>query len=689
MIMSRYSRLACVALGLAALVPACSKSEPYYLLVKVSLDANLPQEPDSVRLTATQNETEFKRATLSWSLAKEGVLEVGLALPSDTTHPVVVTGVAYLGIQPVGQGTATFDVKVIKQGQKSDPIPLVIYPLSGTGGDGGVPDAAMDATGGSDGAGSDATGSTDGSGTDASATGGTDGAPAADAPDGQGADSAPDAPFTGQDAAFTGVFDASSNDGPVADGPSDDAADGAGRQWSTPLNVQNYAGGGYPTPSVAVSPATGDAVVVWVDESHGIQAVHYGAATDTWAASPATLESRGTPLSVQAAFDGSHYVVVWAQNDQTQSPSVLGVWASYSSNGTTWNPPVLLAAADRTNADYGDVRLAMNRAGQGWVVWDETIRSSMSSSDPESVYAVFLDKTKASARVSVKAGATNGEARYRQPRVAIDGSGNGLVVWTELDPNSALGNDSTWAAALADGTPTLPQLIESYDANITWGADVAMNADGQGVAIWAETRLSAGYTVADVLARRYSVTKGWDPEPPWLYAANYSGNLSVDENRLGRVGIAWSQPATLNDYQAMFSTQTVGGSWSTSQLEIDDLAPGYTATDIEPQVRTALDSGDFLMAWRKRVDGSTFAPHFRWRRNGTWGVESEVGRIDNLYTSDLHIGVADDGRAVAAWTYYHCSYDSLHPDECSDAPLSSLPASTKAAIATLFVSAYK
>jgi hypothetical protein len=133
----------------------------------------------------------------------------------------------------------------------------------------------------------------------------------------------------------------------------------------------------------------------------------------------------------------------------------------------------------------------------------------------------------------------------------------------------------------------------------------------------------------------------------------------------------------------------VGGAWSTANIESDDLAPAYTTTDIEPQVRTAFTTGDVLMAWRKRVDGSTFAPHFRWRRNGTWGVESEVGRIDNLYTSDLHIGVADDGRAVAAWTYYHCSYDSLHPDECSDAPLSSLPASTKAAIATLFVSAYK
>jgi hypothetical protein len=51
--------------------------------------------------------------------------------------------------------------------------------------------------------------------------------------------------------------------------------------------------------------------------------------------------------------------------------------------------------------------------------------------------------------------------------------------------------------------------------------------------------------------------------------------------------------------------------------------------------------------------------------------------------------VADDGRSVAAWTYYHCYYDTNHPDRCADAPLASLPASTKAAIANLFVAVYK
>jgi hypothetical protein len=330
--------------------------------------------------------------------------------------------------------------------------------------------------------------------------------------------------------------------------------------------------------------------------------------------------------------------------------------------------------------------LAVNRAGQAWVVWDQTISPVSSNTDPESVYAVYLTGTAAKPAVVVIASETNGSALGRYPRVAIDGKGNGLVVWTEPDTDPASGHDSTWAASLTDGTTPAPQLIEDYNADITFSADVAMNSNGQGVAVWVERRNSN----ADVFARRYSVTDGWEtPAPPRLYAASYSGILSVDEDRYGTVDLGWSQPGIAGKYQAMFSAQATGGAWSSSNMETDDLAAPYTTSDIEPQVRSALDSGDVLMAWRKRVDGSTFAPHFRWRRNGTWGVDSEVGKISHLYASDIHIGVTDDGRAVAAWTYYHCFYDDSHPDKCDDVPLSSLPAGDQAAIGNLFVAVYR
>ena len=683
--MSKYSTLAFVGLGLLLLGPACSKTDIYYLLVDVSLETGV-QTPDSVTLVATQNQIPIKQATLSWSLAKSGMLEVGLALPSDTTKPVTVTGTAYLGTQSVGQGGTP--PQTIIAGRNNTPVALLIKTLPVTVGDGGAPDSAVDGPGSGD------TPVVDGPASERASTD-MQAADGADAPGGDGAaglDAGADAGTddSGQDAPAADkntppVLDAAVDGGSSLDAP---GAEAAGRQWSTPLQVQAHAD--LPTPSVAVSPATGDAVVAWYDSVGGVQAVHYAAASDTWSASAATLETRGTPLSVQAAVDGAgHYVVVWAQNDLVTSPSLLGVWASYSSDGVTWsNPPVLLAAGP-AKADYGDVRVAVNRAGQGWVVWDQTVTGSMSSSDPETIYAVFLSGTTAKTPVIVKAGTTHGSARERYPRVAIDSQGHGLAVWTEADPDPAVGYDSAWGAALADGTPSSPLLLESYDGDVIFGADVAMNADGQGVAVWTERRSISATISADVFARRYSVSKGWEPEPPRMYAANYSGDLSVDEDRYGTVSLGFSEPRVVGNYQATFSTQVVGGAWSTASVEADDLAPGYTTTDIQPQVRTALTSGDVLMAWRKRVDGSTFAPHFRWRSNGAWGVESEVGRMDNLYASDIRIGVADDGRTVAAWSYYHCYYDSSHPDKCSDAPLASLPASTRAAIGNLFVAVYK
>ena len=182
----------------------------------------------------------------------------------------------------------------------------------------------------------------------------------------------------------------------------------------------------------AVSPATGDAVVAWYDSVGGVQTVHYAAANDTWSASPATLESRGTPLSVQAAVDGYDGGVLPLKNYLAfqklfLDPALIQTDGRLREQLTS---PVLLAAGP-SNADYGDVRVAVNRAGQGWVVWDQTITGSMSSSDPETIYAVFFSGTTAKTPVIVKAGTTNGSARERLPRVAVDGQGHGLAVWTE------------------------------------------------------------------------------------------------------------------------------------------------------------------------------------------------------------------------------------------------------------------
>jgi WD domain, G-beta repeat len=147
--MSRNSTLAFVAalMGLATLTPACSKSAPYYLIVDVSLDPNLPA-PDSVTLIASQLVNTLKQTTLSWSLANAGHLEVGFPLPGDTTIPVVVTGVAYRNGESSNEGFGQTKPYSITKGRNNGPIQLVIEPTTRTESDGGVPDAQGDATGG-------------------------------------------------------------------------------------------------------------------------------------------------------------------------------------------------------------------------------------------------------------------------------------------------------------------------------------------------------------------------------------------------------------------------------------------------------------------------------------------------------------------------------------------------------------
>jgi hypothetical protein len=170
---------------------------------------------------------------------------------------------------------------------------------------------------------------------------------------------------------------------------------------------------------------------------------------------------------------------------------------------------------------------------------------------------------------------------------------------------------------------------------------------------------TSGGGSADVFARRYGVTSGWEvPEPQRLTHANYSGNLSVDEDRYGTVDIGWSQPSTGGYYQAMFSTQAVGGTWTSAFEESGDLAPGYTTTDIEPPGTNRADLG--VTCSCPGASGWTAVPSPRISAGAATargGADSEVGKIANLYASEIHTAVADDGRAVAAWTYYHCYYD--------------------------------
>jgi hypothetical protein len=417
--------------------------------------------------------------------------------------------------------------------------------------------------------------------------------------------------------------------------------------------------------------------VVWVDDALGVIAVRYLAASDTWGAQVTVSDELNLQLAQVVVDAKGRYLVVWDRSGDGIDTVGPGIWGSFSSDGVTWSKPTQFFQGGAFDWEV-DLRVAMNSAGQAQIVWDH-YQNPDDGSLKHQLYRAYVEGTSnQSAQMVATCG---GECR---PRVAIDGSGNGVVVWNQ--PDSVANQVSVWGATLAKSTFGTPKLLENFDTDAAKYAEVAMNSAGQGIVVWQQP---AGSTALDIYSRRYSVAAGWDASSERIASPTWSMMMSVALDRNGVAALGWSKP-TRNLYQAMYASEAYGLSWSTESLESDNLAPDLTSTDIAPQV--AFDgAGNILYGWQKKISDTVFAPHFRWRNGSTWGTEAEIGVVPDLFSKAMRLGVTDDGRAVAAWTYSHCDPAwSGAPKACPTAKSSAdLSAGSKAAWGQIFVAVYR
>jgi hypothetical protein len=685
-----FPKVVLLTIVVAGAIPACSTKQGPLLSVDVSLDTGV-LAPATVQFLIFQgtSSTLLSEKNLPWPGGT--TVKVALELPGGSAGDVTVTANGKItggAITSSASGTGTID---------GQPIALVLKSVPTTGADAGADALEVGAMGGdsqaadrvSDGASSDSAPAADlakldlaGPDVDAPAVVGTpDGS--IDRPVDAGDADAHDGPVA------VGVADAfapdSAGDTPAvrdtAPAPVDTAVDSnakvdlaaATRSWSTPLNLS---GGSADEPSVAVAPVSGDAVVVWADSTAGATAVHYTAATDTWGKQVTVTDDLNLAYAQVAADAKGHYLMVWSHLGDGTNTVGPGLWSSFSSDGVTWSKPTqIFAGGGAYNHDY-EIQVAMNRAGQAEVVWGHEDQYGMSSDD---LYAVYVEGT---AFQPAKKLATCGSDCGAH--AAIDGSGNGIVVWSQPDPVKDM--LSAWGATFAKQTMGTPQLLENVDTADVSSPTVAMNAVGQGMVIWQQP---ASSSVTDIYARRYSVTTGWDTSPERA-ARGYPGmTMALALNSVGTAELAWSNGD--GTYQATVSSQAYQSSWATLAIETDDKADvSYYTNELQPQI--ALDGSDnALVGWRKGINVTEYAGHLRWRTNNTWGTDTEIAAIPDLTTDNMRLGASDDGRAVATWTHYRCDpTSSTGYYECPNAKQwDALSAEAKAAFAVVFVSVYR
>jgi len=252
------------------------------------------------------------------------------------------------------------------------------------------------------------------------------------------------------------------------------------------------------TPAVAVN-AGGSAVVAWVQSD--------GANYHAWAnlytpgsgwGTPTQLETSATDSSITpsaAIDDAGNATVVWQRALDLNSLPYT-VWVARWHGGAWSAAPTLLHAG---SGDTGNPAITMGSAG-AIATWTETLDGGGSYQIHTSRWTSGTDAWSAPVRVSPTT------EHADMPAVAVDGSGNALLVWEQtfggVTTATALNMASSQYSA-ASGWSTIRRL-DTLPGTVGPAA-VAMNASGSANVVWNQ---NDGVAIS-IFGVRYSPTGGW------------------------------------------------------------------------------------------------------------------------------------------------------------------------------------
>ena len=272
------------------------------------------------------------------------------------------------------------------------------------------------------------------------------------------------------------------------------------------------------------------------------------------------------------------------------------------------------------------------------------------------------------------------------PDVAVDATGNAVATWVEPT------NDGIWASrSEANGAWNAPQLINRagdvlgtvsaaldpagnvlvvwpqyylrnnvftnrQSSGSNWGLshrldndtgsvsepDVAMGADGTGIAVWVQDQ----GTHQDVWACRFTRSGGWgDPQTIEINNATKASGPKVAIDPSGNAVTVWTQLDGLA-FDIWSNRYTPSGQWGgADRIESNDFGEAR-----QPDVGTDAE-GNAVAVW-SQSDGVTFdiwASRFA-SGSGSWSAPVRIEGEDEGDAANPDVAVASDGIAVAVWT---------------------------------------
>jgi hypothetical protein len=411
---------------------------------------------------------------------------------------------------------------------------------------------------------------------------------------------------TSQDAGYPPAPDAG---GPDTATPLDGSAcdDGGAPSWQPePASVDTaIAAAGHPLLGIDGS---GNAIAVW-EESDPTGSVWTVWASEkpaggAWS-TPQRIDGAGSGGLVTEPFpslavsaSGAAVVVFQRQYPGEAGPPASNVWHVEYAAGTGWDQAAQFFAPVVGNQVVGNenAQVAIDSKGNATAIWAQDMGDSAENADfgPQ-IYASRLEVGQAwSTSSRLSSYAVNGFTGT--PHVAVDDAGDAVAAWSTNPANSPIrvmgahfgGTPAAWSTAgFIDQCTSCP-------SNIGILPRLAMDASGNGVAVWAQGQTGASIAV---YAARYTTSSG-----SWANAQQLDAGLNTQLNasaprlvvdRAGQATAVWVNVSNDASHpNTIIADRFTGGAWQ-GAAPIDTTKPGGNG---RPAIAVD-DAGDVMVVW--------------------------------------------------------------------------------------------
>jgi hypothetical protein len=265
----------------------------------------------------------------------------------------------------------------------------------------------------------------------------------------------------------------------------------AGVGWGTAQLIETNNAGNAGGANIAMNPS-GNAIAVWYQyDSAGkghIWANRYVVGSG-WGTAQLIENNNATASSPQIAMDGSgNAIAVWSQYDGSWNR----IWANRYVVGSGWGTAQLI---ENNNATASSPQIAMNANGNAIAVWKLYYENTQ--------FDIWANRYVAGVGWgTIQLIETDNAGNADYPQIAMDGSGNAIAVWKQSDGTRT----NIWANRYVVGSGWgTAQLIETDNAGNADYPQIAMDGSGNATVVWTQ---SDG-TRTNIWAIRYVAGSGW------------------------------------------------------------------------------------------------------------------------------------------------------------------------------------